>query len=86
MPSEKRSAVAEFEGDLLAVLRHVPRFRQFRFEVLGVAIRAHQHATGQIANGNRSIVIDQQRIEGLRLGMQAEAQFTAVLGEGRAGS
>ena len=75
----------QLECDLLAVFRHAPRFRQFGFEVLRLAVGANQHAAGQIANGHGSIVIDQRRVESLRLRAQAEPQFTAVLREGEGG-
>ena len=80
----KSNAVAELEGDLLAVFRNLPRFRQFGLEFLRMAIDAHQHAARQVADRQGRIVIDQERIESLRLGAQAEAQFTAVLRERRA--
>jgi hypothetical protein len=76
---------AKLESDLLAVLRHLPRFRQFGFEFLGVAIGARQHTARQIADRKGGIVIDQERIESLWLGVQTEAQLAAALREGRAG-
>jgi hypothetical protein len=80
----KRNAAAEFESDLPAVFRNFPRLGQFGFEVLRFAVGADQDAARQIADGKRRIVIDQQRIESLRLGAQAEAQLAAALGEGGA--
>jgi hypothetical protein len=78
----KRNAVAQLEGDLLAVFRYGPRFRQFGFEVLRMAVGAHQHSAGQVADRKGRIVIDQSRVESLGLGAQAEAQLAAVLREG----
>src|SRR5271155_964867 len=75
----ERDSTAQFESNLLTVFRYLPRFRKLRFEFLSMAIGANQHATGQITDGKGSIVIDQQRIEGLRLGTQAKAQFAAAL-------
>ena len=79
----ERNAAAELEGDLLAVLRYLPRFRQFWFEVLRMAVDAHQHAAGQITDRKGRIVIDQERVERLGFGTKTEAQFAAVLREGR---
>ena|ERR1017187_328018 len=80
----KRDAMAKLESDLLAVLRDRPRFRQFGFEFLSVAIDAYQYTARQIADGKRRVVIDQEGIESLWLRMQAEAQLS-ILGECRAG-
>jgi len=46
----KRDAVAELEGDLLAVFRYLPRFGQFGLEVLRFAVSSHQDAAGQVTD------------------------------------
>ena|SRR5208282_1910647 len=77
--------MTEFEGDLLAVFRYLPGFGQFGFQFLCATVDADQHSTGQIANGQRGLVIDEQRVEGLGLGAQAKAQFVPALGKDEIG-
>ena len=76
-------AMAKLEGDLPAVRRHFPGFGQLGLEFLRVTIDADENASGEIADGERGVVIDEQWIESLGLGAEAEAEFAAVLREGR---
>ncbi len=78
----KMNAVTEFESNLLAVGRNLPRLGEFGLEFLRMAVDARENASGEVADGERRVVIDQKRVEGLGLGAQAETQFTAVLREG----
>ena len=68
-------AVAQMEGDGAAVGADLPRGGELGLELLRLAVDAHQHAAGQVQERLRGLVIDQQRVKGLGLGAQAEAQF-----------
>src|ERR1700691_2914350 len=75
-------AVAELEGYLLLVLRNLPGLSEFGLEFLRVTVDAHEHAAGQIADGERRVVVDEEGVEGLGLRAQAETQLATVLREG----
>jgi hypothetical protein len=67
------------KGDFPPVTRHSPGFRQSWFESLSLPIDANQNATGQVSNVLRGFIVHENRIESLRLTMQAETQFSAGL-------
>src|SRR5580698_7902926 len=77
----ERNSTAQFERNLLAVFRYLPRFRQFWFELLRVPVDARQYSSRQVTDGKGRIVIDQERIESLRFRAQAKTQFAAALRE-----
>jgi hypothetical protein len=79
------NARAELKRDLLAIGRHFPGFGQFGFEFLGVTVDARENASGEIADGERGVVIDKQGIEGLGFSAETEAQLATVLREGSEG-
>src|SRR6202035_1316895 len=54
-----------------------------RLQSLALAIHPHQPTPGQIPDRIRRVVFHLERIEGLRLRSQAEAQFSSTLGHCR---
>ena len=67
------------KGDFPPVARQSPGFRQSRLESLGLPVGANQNAAGQLANVLRGFIVHENRIESLRLTVQAEMQFSAGL-------
>ena len=71
---------AQLKFDPARIVQDFPRCGQFRFQALRVAIETHKDAAGEKADGVGHLLVGQQRIEGLRIAVQAESQFAASLG------
>ena len=85
MPSENETCCLQLESDSSPARRYAPRYRELRLQFLRQAVDANQDSAGQIADGFRRSIGDQQRIEGLGFGVEGESKFAASLRRGAAG-
>jgi hypothetical protein len=75
-------AAPQVKRDPPALLIDLPGRGEFRNELLGDAMDAQEDAAGQIADGLGIVIVHQDRIECLGIGVEAEAQFGSGLCQG----